>query len=101
MEECEAGFSFNKELCRKGNGVSVGTMYLRDDLVCDQCEETPNEMEVEQHSDAIAFPSNPDGVGERMREGSEAEGISGMTNTSLPEVLEYPPAVSNYSARIG
>lgn len=78
MDKRATGLSFDKYKLQPFD--LVGALYLRRDVVCERCKENP-EMSLEEQSeecedtpeedeesDAIVFPANPNGVGERMRE---------------------------------
>jgi len=82
--------------------------------VCEKCKENPEEMsldeqseecedtpEEDEESDTIAFPADPYGVGERIRESSEPEEINVITHHVLPsserEVVEQSPIIPDYS----
>ncbi len=64
----------------------------------EECEDTPEE---DEESDTIAFPADPYGVGERIRESSEPEEINVITHHVLPsserEVVEQSPIIPDYS----
>jgi len=76
MDERGTGFSFDENLRQPFD--LVGTLYLWKDVVCEKCKENPEEMsldeqseecedtpEEDRESDAVAFPADPNGVGER------------------------------------
>lgn len=112
MDDRGTGFSFDKNL-RQPFEI-VGTLYLWKDVVCEKCKENPEEMsldeqseecedtpEEDEESDTIAFPADPYGVGERIRESSEPEEINVITHHVLPsserEVVEQSPIIPDYS----
>lgn len=100
VEECQAGFSAYEDVCRQGHNDYLGTFYLIDEIVCNDCEEPTEdveereepteEVEDEQQTEAITFIPNPDGVGERIRQSPEPP--------SKSEVFEPVSPISHYSS---